>query len=465
MSVFKTKKWTALLMAPTLFATPVLAEEAAGDWAGVIAGQLHVIVHLTKAADGHYDGVLQSVDQGNVKIPIDGVTATPDSLTFTVGKVKGKYEGKWDETQKAWVGTWTQGQALPLVLKRASDADLAGPKRPQEEAISKGPLPYSSEDISFANPVASGVTLKGTFSKPEGKGPFPAVVLIAGSGPQTRDENVGGHKEFLVLSDALNRAGIAVLRYDKRGVGASSGDYKQATPGDFISDATAAFDYLKTRNDVDTKHVGLIGHSEGGLIAPAVSVNRPDTAFIVLLAGPGLRGDKILLMQQELIGRAMGATEAQIAQAKAINGTAYDIIVKSPNREAAIKDLKAQAQIGVSNKALSQAEADAAIAQLGSPWMYDFIRYDPVPTLQKVRVPVLALNGSLDLQVPPKEDLAAINTALKDNTDVTVTELPGLNHLFQTAKTGSVTEYAVIEETIAPSALKLITDWVVAHSK
>ena len=439
-----------------LTASTARAEDAAGDWAGVIAGQLHVVIHLTRGADGKLTGMLESVDQGDARLPIDAVEATPDHLHFLVPAAGGSYDGVWTETTKEWTGTWSQGQPIALNLHRATAAD-APPKRPQEDAIANAPLPYAAETVSFG-------TLAGTFTKPQGPGPFPAVVLIAGSGPNNRDEDVFGHKVFLVLADYLTRQGIAVLRYDKRGIGASKGDFGTATTADFITDAEAAAAYLKTRPDVDTKHIGLIGHSEGGLVAPAVAVNDPGVNFVVLMAGTGLRGDAVLKSQGELIARANGASEADIARGGAMRDMAFTVIENATDAADARAKLTAGAAKAVAAGQLKQEDADRNIAQLTSPWMFAFLRYDPIPALTKVRVPVLAIDGSLDLQVEPKANLAAIKLALKNDQDVTITELPGLNHLFQTAKTGSPNEYNGIEETVSPVALKTIGDWVTAHA-
>ena len=441
------------------------AEDAAGDWAGVLMGQLHVIIHLEKGSDGKWSGTLQSPDQGPTKIPVGEVDATPDHLKFTVPAIHGAYDGTWDAAKQEWTGTWSQGTALPLTLHRGTTAEVAPQKRPQEEAIAKAPLPYDNEAVAFANAAATGVKLKGTFSKPIGKGPFPTVVLISGSGPNTRDENVFNHKIFLVLADYLNRQGLAVLRYDKRGIGESTGSYATATSADFISDAEAAVAYLKTRADVDPKHIGLAGHSEGGLIAPAVAAADPGVAFVVLMSGPGVRGDRVMLVQGDLIARADGAPEAAIALSHAQRAQAFAIVEASKDAADAKARLEAVTAKAVAAGQLKQDVADRGIAELTNPWMYSFLRYDPAPALQKVRVPVLALGGSLDLQVEPKENLAAIKAALKDDKDVTVTELPGLNHLFQDTKTGAFSEYGTIEETVSPVALKTIGDWIVAHTR
>ena len=441
------------------------AEEPAGDWGGLLMGQLHVIVHVKK--DGtQYRATLESPDQGTFVLPADTVTATPDHLSFAIAKIHGTYDGIWDNAQKAWVGTWTQGQAMPLVLKRldTQQAPPAPQKRPQEEAIAAAPPAYRSTEVEFDS-SAAGVKLAGTFSVPQGGGPFPAVVLISGSGPNTRDEDVFNHKVFLVIADALNRDGIAVLRYDKRGIGASSGDYKTATTADFLTDAQSAVAYLKTRSEIDPKHIGVAGHSEGGLIAPAVAVQDKGVSFVVMLAGPGMRGDQILLRQQALIAKAMGAPQDKIEAGGASNRKVFAAVLAASDITDAKTRVAAVLAMDVSAGQITAAQAAVGVDQVTSPWMYYFLRYDPVPTLQKVTVPVLAIGGSLDLQVPAKEDLAAIAAALKNNKDVTTTELPGLNHLLQKATTGAPSEYGQIEETVDPIALKTLTDWVAKHTK
>ncbi|MGN6424410.1 MAG: alpha/beta hydrolase family protein [Asticcacaulis sp.] len=440
------------------------AEDAAGDWAGVIAGQLHIVVHLTRGGDGKLTGSLESLDQGDAKIPLGTVDSSSGHLKFTVPPVNGSYEATWNQAKAQWTGTWRQGRDIPLDLHRAGAAEISAPRRPQEEAIAHGQMPYVTEQISFTNYQTEGVTLRGAFSKPAGAGPFPTVVLISGSGPNDRDENLLGHKLFLVLADYLNRQGLAVLRYDKRGVGESTGDYATATTADFISDALAATTYLKTRSDVDHHHVGLIGHSEGGLIAPAVAVSDSGVDFIVLMAGTGVRGDEVLLRQGELIERANGAPEALVAKDAAMRKAAFDIIESSIDPADARIKLKAGVERAVANGAFTKEAGDQYVAALTTPWSYSFLRYDPAPILRKVRVPVLAIGGSLDLQVEPQENLAAIKAALSEDSDVTVRELPGLNHLFQEAKTGSPAEFGRIDETLSPKALQIIADWCLARS-
>ncbi len=308
----------------------------------------------------------------------------------------------------------------------------------------------------------------------EGKD-FPAVVLISGSGPQDRDEALLGHKPFLVLSDHLTKQGIAVLRYDDRGTAESEGDFSAATSADFKTDVASAVDYLKSREEIDSKNIGLIGHSEGGIIAPMVAVESKDVAFIILMAGTGIRGDDLLLRQSELIGRASGMSDDQIKTTREFNQGAYDIVVNTVNEATIREDLKQYLEeavtknpdLATANGLKEEVFVDQILGQLTSPWMSYFIKHDPSKVLQKVDCPVLAIVGEKDLQVPAKVNLEAIEEALKagGNTNYTIKELPGLNHLFQEAKTGSPSEYAQIDQTISPDALELMSSWILEHVK
>jgi hypothetical protein len=283
-----------------------------------------------------------------------------------------------------------------------------------------------------------------------------------------------GHKPFLVLSDYLTKNGIAVLRFDDRGTAMSKGDFKAATTADFATDVEAAIDYLKTRKEIDKKKIGLIGHSEGGLIAPMVASQSKDVAYIVLLAGTGIPGDQLLLLQQKLVGKASGISDADLQKNEATNRNVFDIVKKSNSNEKLNADLtkyigqalkenpSAAKPAGMSDDVFVQLQ----INQITTPWMQYFIKYNPSKALEKVTCPVLALNGEKDLQVPPKENLEAIKKALSKggNKKATIIELPNLNHLFQECKTGSPTEYATIEQTISPTALVEIVNWLRAQT-
>jgi fermentation-respiration switch protein FrsA (DUF1100 family) len=300
-------------------------------------------------------------------------------------------------------------------------------------------------------------------------------VLITGSGPQNRDEEILGHRPFLVLSDYLTRQGIAVLRFDDRGVGGSTGNSSEATTEDFAGDVLAGVEYLKNRTEIDPNHIGLIGHSEGGLIAPIVAVQSSDVAFIVMMAGPGLTGEEILYLQSDLIARAGGTNNETIARNEALMRSTFSVVKEEQDNTIAREEIRKLLNNEMANMSeeekqhlgYSEANLDAQTQALLSPWMRFFLTYDPKPTLTKVKCPVLAINGEKDLQVPPEENLRAVENALKagGNKDYTVKEMQGLNHLFQTAQTGSPTEYAKIEETISPAALEFIGNWILEHTQ
>lgn len=359
-------------------------------------------------------------------------------------------------------------QVLVAILISSSSilAQDIKPHRPQEP---QKPYPYYSEDVRFKNQQAE-IHLAGTLTLPKKEGVFPAVILITGSGPQNRSEELAGHKPFLVLSDYLTKNGIAVLRYDDRGTAMSEGNFNSATSADLAGDVESAVAYLKTRKEIDPKKIGLIGHSEGGLIAPLVAVQSKDIAFIVMLGGPGIPGDKILQIQQRLIAEVSGVSKAEIKGTERINKKIFDIVKKSSDIEQLKIDLKSNLQKFLNEnpdfKKPGNMTADEfihlQIETYATPWMQYFIRYNPVNTLKKVRIPVLALNGEKDLQITPKENLNAIKKALRKagNRNMTIMELPDLNHLFQESDTGAPQEYQKIEQTYAPTVLKEVLHWL-----
>jgi len=448
-----------------MVASTALAEDAAGDWSGLLAGQYHIVVHVAKDGAGHYKATLESPDQGSFVLAADAVVTDPDHLSFTIPQISARYTGLWDAQKKGWVGTWTQGGSIPLVLSRMTGhaSEPASPKRPQEEAIAAGHRPYRQQEVTFDN-ASAGIKLAGTLSVPNGTGPFPVVILIGGSGPGTRDENGFGHKLFLVLADALSRRGIAVLRYDKRGVGESGGDFATATISDFANDAEAAMAFLKSRPEIAADHIGLIGHSEGGAVAPMIAVRNSAARFTVLMAGPGMRIGRLLNLQNARIAKASGVPEDEVAKKSAFFNKLYTDLAADKSGARALSIAKADIAQAVADNLIRPENAEALARQVTSPWARQAFNYDPIPTLRALRTPVLVLNGSRDLYVPPEDNLGAIKQALKRNMDATIIELPHINHMFQTAKIGTPAESIDIEETIAPIALKLIADWVVAHS-
>ncbi len=347
--------------------------------------------------------------------------------------------------------------------------DKSAMKRPQEP---KGPYSYVNEEVKFQNTKAN-ITLAGTLTLPSKGGKYPAVVLITGSGAQNRDEEVLGHKPFLVIADHLTKNGIAVLRFDDRGVGQSSGNFKTATSLDFSTDVESAVAYLQTRKEIDKSRIGLIGHSEGGLVAPLVASGSDNIRFMVLLAAPAIDLGKLLLKQDELIARSLGISEPEIQKMKNTNASAYSLIAKSTDLKVLRNDLAKLAKKEILEippqllppKMTKEEFIATQIDNLSSPWFQYVMKYNPGKTLEKVRCPVLALNGEKDLQVTSKENLSAITRALKDggNSNIITKEFPNLNHFFQECETGSPLEYAKIEQTFSPKVLTEISTWILAQ--
>jgi len=445
---------------PARHAAPVTAPSLDGAWAGALdvgGTKLRLVFHLATTPAG-LTATFDSPDQGANGLPTSSVTRSGDTLRIEAAQIHGVFEGTIAKDHSTITGTWTQGgNSLPLVLTPLKQGAVAEPKRPQNPVK---PYPYQSIDVTYTNPTQHDV-LAATLTLPAGKGPFPAALLITGSGPQDRDETLMGHKPFLVLSDYLTRHGIAVLRADDRGVGQSTGDFATATTADFATDAEAGVAFLKSRPEIDPHRIGLIGHSEGGVIAPMVAARNHDIAFIVLLAGTGVPGSEVLAEQQLRINVARGVPIAQAEDANAKERELLALVVneKDPaTRDAKLRKLMSQE--------MPLARVDGALRQLTAPWSLYFIRYDPAPALRQVTCPVLALDGSKDLQISATQNLVAIRRALTEggNTHIVVKEMPGLNHLFQTATTGLPTEYPEIEETMAPVVLETITQWILANS-
>jgi len=464
-------KKVAVILVFVLMVLGSYGQEVTGAWNGslkVQGMQLRIVFNISKTDSG-YSSTMDSPDQGAKGIPVTTTTFENARLKIEMTNLHIEYSGELKD--KTITGTFKQnGMAFPMNLtKEAIAKELV--KRPQDPVK---PYPYYSEEVTFANSHAN-ITLAGTLTLPKKEGTFPAVILITGSGPQNRDEELMGHKPFLVLSDYLTRQGIAVLRYDDRGVAQSKGDFKTGTTVDFASDAESAVAYLKGRKEIIQNKIGLVGHSEGGIIAPMVASHNKDVDFIVLLAGTGLRGDKILLLQQELIGRASGKPETEIAKTREANTKAFELVLKSKTTESLTTDLTGllndilkENQDKGKPSGMSNADYVALqVKQITSPWMLYFIRYDPAGALEKVKCPVLAIDGEKDLQVPGRENLQAIEKALKKggNQQVTTRLFPNLNHLFQECKTGSPAEYAEIEQTFSPVAMEVVAKWILQQAR
>ncbi|MFN3555277.1 MAG: alpha/beta hydrolase family protein [Bacteroidales bacterium] len=449
----------ALLLAMQSKAQPV-----EGSWYGLLKVQgmeITIVINITPTPEG-LQATMDSPDQGAFDIPVDEISFEDGVLRFAIRSVAMQYSG----TLKEGIieGTFTQaGMDLPLDLGREKP-DKQTLVRPQEP---QPPFPYHVEEVFFQNPKA-GIRLAGTLTMPQRQGFFPAVVMITGSGPQNRDEEIFGHKPFKVIADHLTRHGIAVLRFDDRGVAQSEGDFASATSYDFATDVEAAVNYLRTRPEINRTRIGLIGHSEGGIIAPIVASQIPDRiGFIVLMAGTGFRGDVLLLEQQRLIFEVMGMDAEEIERGRMINTRVFEMIqhihdteILKPALQSFLEEIFKDDEIpaGLTREMYVQ----QIMAQTTNPWMLTFLRLDPTVYLEKVKAPVLAINGTNDLQVPP-DNLQAIEAALHrgGNTRVTLMEFPGLNHLFQECETGDPANYATIEQTFAPQVLEKLSTWII----
>ncbi len=441
--------------------------EITGSWKGAIYvgnDHLNLVLHI-KAQSNGLTATLDSPDQMALGIPVESVDFTKDTLVLKLPALQAGYQGILINKNQI-EGRWTQaGMTFDLNLFRITD-ETEGPLRPQ---LPVPPYPYATEEVSIQNPN-TGVTLAGTLTIPRGRGPHPAILLISGSGPQNRDEEIAGHKPFLVLADFLTRNGIATLRYDDRGVAGSSGAFEGATTVDFMHDAKAAFQYLLAQGRIDRNRCGLVGHSEGGMIAQMMAASQKEVRFIVLLAAPGIPTHELMLTQARLIARAQGASENEIKISGESNSAIFDILRKENDLDVARKLVNIEMERLAENlsgqdtarKSMLTEQLISGVESVFTPWFLFFINYDPAEYLSNVKCPVLALNGGKDVQVEAISNLEAIKHTLEasGNKQVTTKLFPELNHLFQTAKTGAPREYAQIEETFSEEAMQLISDWI-----
>lgn len=442
-----------------------------GNWLGAVDVQgmkMRLAFKVTRSGD-NYTAKFDSIDQAVRDLEIDSVTYQDNLVRFTAAKLGLTYEGKLSENGNEITGALLQGAAaMPLVLKRIAELPALG--RSQDP---RKPYPYVEEEVTYKNETDN-VKLAGTLTVPNSGANLPAVILISGSGAQDRNETVAGHRPFLVLADALTKKGIAVLRVDDRGVGGSDLGAPTATSENYADDVLAGVRYLKSRKEINPKQIGLIGHSEGGIIAPLAAARSNDVAFIVLLAGLGQTGAEVMYSQTQLIHRAGGLPSSVTATTVALLKSIFETLKTKTDKKAAEQSIReaiashASAVPEEQRKAFAPIKAtmEAQLPMYVSEWFRYFSAFDPQPTLRQVRVPVLALNGELDLQVPWKENLELIAAALKagENKDYTVKAFPKLNHLFQTSQTGQLSEYDKIEETIAPQVLDTISDWILART-
>lgn len=443
----------------------LFAQERTGIWQGTLEIQgtkLRIVINLFEN-EGIFSSTLDSPDQNVKGIPVDSTLIKNNNLKLIINSLHASFNGKFNEDKLE--GVFSQaGMDFPLILKKVERVEAI--KRPQDP---QPPFPYNEEEVKFRNEKA-GITLAGTLTYPKDNNKFPAVVLISGSGRQNRDEEIMGHKPFLIIADFLSRNGIAVLRFDDRGVGESEGDFSGANSYDFKDDALSAVNYLLTREEIDKNKIGLIGHSEGGMIAPLASLENESVSFIILLAGIGVTGEEILIEQTEAILKVSGLSENYIEKLISLNKYFYNAVKEEPNDSLAHEKLLNIWNYFYEN--LSEEEQNSPMfkgdniipqfAMLTSNWFRNILVFDPRVHLRKLNIPVLALFGEKDLQVTPRQNLKEVENALKESgsNNFLVKELKGLNHLFQNANTGHPNEYGIIEETFSPDVLELILNFM-----
>jgi hypothetical protein len=471
------RKWTTATVGSLLAALGLVGAAAARSpevqwWKGTIEvpGQPldFVVVFRATGEAGQYTATIDIPAQGAKGLALAEVSLTQAEIHFRIPPpADAVFETRRSDDGRTATGQMTQhGMTYALRMEQITEdeAKAVGPPRPQTP---RPPFPYTVREVTYENPV-DGTKLAATLTIPEGPGPHPAVILITGSGAQDRDETIFGHKPFFVLADHLTRGGVAVLRVDDRGVGGSSGGDSQPTSKDFANDVVSGIKFLKGQPEIDPGRIGLIGHSEGGIIAPLVASRSKDVDCIVLLAGPGLPGEQILKLQQEAIVRAAGVPDDRCQELLRAQEALFELLRAEADEPAIRTALReyVRCQLGLlgTEPAPEQIQQGVKLgmAQFGSPWMRWFMRHDPREVLSRVKCPVLALIGSLDLQIPAKDNLPEIERTLRqaNNPDVTVKQLPGLNHLFQEARTGLPAEYGLIEQTIAPAVLDEIATWL-----
>lgn len=441
------------------------SQEIIGDWLGFLDNQgikLKIVFHIEKK-NGILVGTMDSPDQGAFGLKLNFVSHKTQQVVFDMSSFGIKYEGVMT-AKDSILGKFIQGTYnSDLTLVKSIILIDKAPIRTQEP---KTPILYKQKQVVFTNKIDD-IELSGTLTMPRGKGPFPAVVLVSGSGPQNRDEELLNHKPFLIIADFLTRNGFAVLRYDDRGVGKSKGNFETATTSNFAYDALAAFQYLKSLNKINLDKIGIIGHSEGGMIAPMVAAADTQVRYIVLLAGPGIPIVDLMLKQTEVTARFSGISEEEIKISQELNRKFYEILLSEPDNviakmkiEKIVTDHVNSMTSTIGNEILN--ELPRLTETMLSPWFRYFIKFNPEHYLKQINCPVLAINGSKDCQVSAIENLEGIRKSVKEtnNKNVYTYIMPDLNHLFQHCNSGFVDEYAKIEETFSLEVMEIMRDWI-----
>jgi pimeloyl-ACP methyl ester carboxylesterase len=445
------------------------ASGLAGRWEGAIelgGGALKlpfaVVFSDGSGSSSGPTGLTATIDIQSAKgAPLRAVSLAGKTVHFELPSGLGvaTFDGTFDGT--TITGIFVQGTTRgPFTLARPGTVPVPA----------RVPPPYHEEEVTFTN---GPITLAGTLTVPEGKGPFPAFVMVTGSGPQNRDEELYGFKIFGVIADYFTRRGVAVLRYDDRGMGGSTGNIAAATTSDFANDALAGLALLAGRPEIDHAHLGVFGHSEGADVAAIAAARSPNVAFIVMMAGMALRGDVILRHQAEDSARALGASDEQVAKILAAHQQLTEAVRTNAGRDAVTEALRAlmRAQIEAQPGAVAaigdltayiDKAMPAGVAQNQNPWMKFFVGFDPAVTLAQVKCPVFALFGEKDTQVRPDLNKAPLEAALAKggNTRVTVKVYPTANHLFIKAVTGQVSEYPTLEKVFVPGMLDDLVAWI-----
>jgi pimeloyl-ACP methyl ester carboxylesterase len=457
----------ATLLAALLVASPIAGQvptngdQFIGTWQGTLgspAAQLQLGLAVARDPSGALRAAMTSANQPGLKIPATA-TLHGDTLVVDIDMIHGSYAAV--AVGDSLIGSFTQnGLSLPFHVGRVGALAARHSQDPRP------PFPYQTRDVTI--PSVNGIKLAGTLTIPAGRGPFPAVVLVPGSGREDRDESFVGHKPFLVFADYLARHGIASLRYDDRGVAKSTGIFAGATSADLANDAEAAVHFVESQPDVARSKVGIVGHSEGGMIGAMIAARSPDVAFLVMLAAPGLPGDSVVMLQKQALFTHNGLDPVQMRQAMRFTRQVYDL-AKS-NLDSATATTKIQALTRNYIASLSgdeQANADndgleASAAAVTGAWFRYLLRYDPRTAIDRVHVPVLAVGGALDDQVTSRENLPAIDAALKaaGNRDYRIVTVPNVNHSLQTVPSAGNTDPEAIDETVSPAVLDLVTSWI-----